>query len=62
MGLPIGPICNPGIEAMKAAVNPSDTPYYYFVTDANAKYYYAITYDEHLKHISDIKRQNLWVG
>lgn len=30
MGLPEGPICNPGIDAIEAALYPSDTNYYYF--------------------------------
>ena len=47
-GLPAGPICNPGISAIKAALYPADTDYYYFVTDKNWNYYYAHTYAQHL--------------
>ena len=36
-GLPPGPICNPGMEAIKAAVTPYDTSYYYFFHDSNGK-------------------------
>lgn len=48
-GLPAGPICNPGIEAIEAAVNPEDTDYLFFVTDKEdpSIYYYAVTYEEH---------------
>ncbi|MBR0112694.1 MAG: endolytic transglycosylase MltG [Clostridia bacterium] len=49
-GLPEGPITNPGIEAVKAALYPSDDNYYFFVTDANNTYYYAETYSEHLEN------------
>lgn len=52
-GLPAGPICNPGMEALKAAVNPTETEYYYFchkaaTADEPAVAYYASTNSEHL--------------
>ncbi len=50
-GLPKGPICSPGIEAIKAAISPEETDYYYFVTDANGKYYYSKTFEEHNKNV-----------
>ena len=46
-GLPVGPICNPGMNAIKAALYPADTDYYYFVTDKNGKFYYGSTQAEH---------------
>jgi UPF0755 protein len=47
-GLPAGPICNPGIKAINAAVNPADTNYLYFLTDASGEhFYYAATLAEH---------------
>lgn len=49
-GLPAGPITNPGIEAINAALNPADTNYYFFVTDNDGNYYFAKTYQEHLKN------------
>ncbi len=42
-GLPAGPICNPGMEAIKAALNPYDTGYYFFCHDSEGKAYYAET-------------------
>lgn len=33
IGLPVGPICNPSIESIKASLNPADTSYVYFVAD-----------------------------
>ena len=54
-GLPAGPICNPGIEAIKAALNPDKTDYYYFCHKAAtstepAVAYYAKTNDQHIKN------------
>lgn len=47
-GLPPGPINNPGSAAIMAALQPDDTPYYYFCTDLRTKvFYYAETLDQH---------------
>ena len=51
-GLPVGPICNPGLAAIKAAVMPADTDYYFFVTDKENEYYYATTAEEHYANIA----------
>ena len=55
-GLPAGPVSNPGIEAIKAALNPDEEflaeKYYFFVTDKNGKYYYAKTISEHERNKS----------
>ncbi len=45
--LPAGPICNPGMAAIRAALNPADTNYLYFLTDANNKFYYAEDWEGH---------------
>ena len=45
--LPAGPICNPGANALDAAVNPAQTDYLFFVFDTEGNYYYAKTYEEH---------------
>lgn len=44
--LPAGPICNPGMNAIQAALNPSETEYYYFYSDPDRIYHYAATYEE----------------
>ena len=46
-GLPAGPITNPGLAAIEAALYPAETDYYYFVTDSDWNYYYASTYAQH---------------
>lgn len=45
--LPAGPICNPGINAINAALYPEESEYYFFFTDAEGKYYYNTDYETH---------------
>lgn len=40
-GLPVGAICNPGDDAINAALFPADTNYYFFAHDVNRKLYLA---------------------
>lgn len=51
-GLPPTPICNPGIEAIKAAIYPEKTDYFYFLMpqDGSGKTIFSKTYDEHLQN------------
>lgn len=48
-GLPEGPICNPGVAAIEAALYPEDTEYLYFVTDKDGAFHYSATFAEHEK-------------
>lgn len=50
-GLPVGAVCNPGLEAIQAALSPAMSDYYFFVTDSEGTYYYAKTADEHYVNI-----------
>ncbi len=43
LGLPPGPICNPGMKAIMAAIYPNDTDYLYFCHDKKGNPYYAST-------------------
>lgn len=57
-GLPPGPICNPSLNAILAAIGPNDTNYYYFchsVTDEGSVPYYASTLSEHEYNLSLIE-------
>lgn len=45
-GLPEGPICNPGIDAIEAALYPENTNYYFFFHDTSGNLYTASTYSE----------------
>ena len=51
-GLPSGPICNPGIDAINAVLYPAETDYYYFCNNLKTgKSYYAKTLEEHEKNL-----------
>jgi len=56
-GLPPGPICNPGEDALKAAVAPARTDYLYFVADRTGGHTFSRTFQEHLDAISTARRQ-----
>ncbi|MFA4954260.1 MAG: endolytic transglycosylase MltG [Patescibacteria group bacterium] len=49
-GLPPAPICNPGHDALDAALNPAKTDYLYYLHDADGKSYYAKTLEEHKRN------------
>lgn len=59
--LPIGPICNPSISSIEAALMPENNEYYYFVSDKNGAIYFAKNYNEHLAVINELKAQGLWL-
>ncbi len=46
-GLPSGEICNPGIDAILAALKPNDTDYYFFCHDSDGDAHYASDIYEH---------------
>jgi len=46
-GLPEGPICNPGLEAIESAVYPKNSSYLYYLHDKNGIIHYAKTFEEH---------------
>ncbi len=52
-GLPVGPVCNPGLDAIKAVLYPSSHDYYFFISDKDGNYYYAETVGEHEANIDE---------
>ena len=57
-GLPAGAICNPGEDAIHAALYPDDTDYCYFQHDKNGKIYLARTNAEHNRYRAEIAAKN----
>lgn len=55
-GLPIGPISNPGFSSIEAAVNPTASPYLFYLADMQGVTHYSKTYAEHLR------KQKLYLG
>ena len=54
-GLTPGPISNPGLASLKAALEPSDTSYYYYVLDpAAGDHHFSKTYEEHQAFIASL--------
>lgn len=57
-GLPPGPICNPGDDAINAALYPDDTDYFYFRHDKYGEIYMARTQAEHDANGREVLRVN----
>jgi UPF0755 protein len=50
-GLPPGPIANPGLAAMKAAVNPNSTTFLYFVSHNDGTHAFSQDYEAHQRAV-----------
>ena len=50
-GLPPHPISNPGINAIEAVLNPTETDCLYYLHDNNRQIHCAVTYEEHVANI-----------
>ena len=59
-GLTPGPICNPGLSAIKAAIYPADTGYYFFALGTDGKSHFFTDYNEHLKFINSDEYQPIY--
>ncbi len=49
-GLPPGPIANPGLRSLEAALNPIESKYWFYLSDKKGDIHYSTTYDEHLDY------------
>ncbi len=47
-GLPPGPISNPGLSSIRAAINPTQSDYFFYLHDRRGTMHYARTFDEHV--------------
>jgi len=55
-GLPPGPICNPGVAALRAALAPAHTDFLYFVADAQGHSRFSATLQEHVQQVQTYRR------
>lgn len=55
-GLPPGPICSPGREALRAVLEPADTRELYFVADETGGHWFSETYEDHLRAVRNRRR------
>lgn len=46
-GLPPGPIANPSLDSIEAAIMPTETEYLYFLADRRGTVHYSETFEEH---------------
>ena len=53
-GLPIGPISNPGSESIKAALNPEDTDYLFYVLKDDNSHYFTEDEDDFMNKLSEL--------
>ena len=58
VGLPVGPISNPGIESIEGTINYKEHNYYYFVADCSGKTYLNKDITGHYNTISKLKNDN----
>tara|TARA_E500000331_G_scaffold4051_1_gene4022 strand:- start:9252 stop:10169 length:918 start_codon:yes stop_codon:yes gene_type:complete len=56
-GLPPTPICNVGIDAFYAVLNPEKNDYMYFVSDKKGRHIFSKTYKEHRENIKNIYKK-----
>lgn len=58
-GLPPGPVANPGIRSLRAAMQPAETNYLYFVAasaDAQGHSMFSSTLDEHNRQVAEYRK------
>lgn len=49
-GLTPGPISNPGLDSITAALEPKNSPHLYYLSDPKGTVYYASTFEQHKKN------------
>ncbi len=57
-GLPKGPIANPGLESLRAVLQPEETTFLYFVADGTGGHAFSVTLDEHNDNVRKWRKLN----
>lgn len=55
MGLPPGPVANPGLASIEAVLSPANTNYLYFVADREGHHHYSRSYSDHLVLVEQVR-------
>ena len=56
-GLPAGPIANPGLSSIRAALAPEKTNYYFYALDTDGRHHFSETYYEHQAFLEGLKNE-----
>jgi UPF0755 protein len=56
LGLPPGPVANPGRSALEAAIHPATSDFYYFVSDGNGHHRFAHSLEEHNRNVAALRK------
>ena len=58
--VPVGPICNPSIDAIEAAINPEETNNLYFLSDITGKTYFFESYSAQQQKKQELIKAGKW--
>ena len=57
-GLPAGPIANPGLNSIRAALYPAQTEYYFYALGREGTHKFSVTYYEHQEFLTETEQSN----
>jgi UPF0755 protein len=60
LDLPPGPICNPGVASLNAALNPARTEYLYYVSRNDGTHQFSKDFASHLRAVDKFQRTMMW--
>ncbi|MDE0158743.1 MAG: endolytic transglycosylase MltG [Candidatus Dadabacteria bacterium] len=56
-GLPPGPIAAPGLDSIRAALEPAGVDYLYFVANGGGRHFFSTTYRDHLNAVNQVLKK-----